>query len=320
MKDVDDIPIKVDVKVDTKDAAVVFEKLLDVLKAPFQQWTNNKAPIALAKAETKSAIIRAEAARPLSEALGISEEDAASLLMRTEQRELYEKIRHQQNLEKIVNGATEHVSYSNTEKVVDKEWTMEFLDQCKNIGNEHLQHLWSRILAGEISTPGTYSKRTLSFIRTLSKQEAEAFTKFCSLVWSEQSLGSFCLNPTDKPGLDQFDVTYADLVELDSMGLIRFDNNYTGFTLGSKETIEFNYFRESLAFKVPKSKKEIRMPIIMLTKLGKELMGVAGAEKNTEYRDTLIAHLIKLGLKKVRYEYESMDYLDIPAFLRRQAD
>lgn len=321
MNDTDDIPIKIDMKLDSKDAASTIDKLVTTISAPFSRWSKNREPISMAKAESQATIIRARAAKPLSDALGISEKDAASLLMRTEQRELYEKIRHQQNIEDIANGAAPHIRSTQPEKIVEVEWTMEFFEQCKNVGNEHLQKLWSKILAGEISNPGKYSKRTLSFIRTLSQQEALAFTNFCSLVWFEHYLGNFCLNPTDQPGLDEFGVSYNDLIELDSMGLIRFDNDFTGFTLGSKEIINFVYFNETLTFKVPANIKEIRIPIILLTRLGRELMEITGAKINQSYKEALLIKLKKIGLNQITdTAAKDLDYLDIPGFLRRQAD
>ncbi len=40
-----------------------------------------------------------------------------------------------------------------------------------------MQDLWSRILSGEIKKPGSYSLRTLDFIRNISSSEAELFER-----------------------------------------------------------------------------------------------------------------------------------------------
>lgn len=314
MSDVEKSPINVSIKVDSKDAVKVINKLIDTVKSPFERWMKNNCEVAIAEAETKAMLIRAKAAKPLAQALGLDEHDAVSLVLRSSERELYERLRQQKNLEAIATGAYRFLPLTLPEERVDEDWILEFFDQSKNTSNEYLQSIWSRILAGKIAKPGRYSKRVLSFVRTLSQKEAETFTKFCSLILNEENLGYFAFNPTGKEGLDEFGISYVDLIELDAYGLIRFDNNITGFTLNTNECIKFMYFGESFLFRVSSNMKKIRIPLILLTKLGQDLIDIASGEKNSIYLSKVISSLKKQGL-----EYTDDDSY-IPTFLSREAD
>jgi len=124
-----------------------------------------------AKAKAKATIIRAEAD---GEAATISHRVAARLVHR-------EAIR-QENIEKVASIAAGELPPQVSSEPVDTDWTLQFLDHAQDICDEQLQVLWARILAGEVASPGSYSKRTLDFLRTLDKWEAMAFTDFCSLA------------------------------------------------------------------------------------------------------------------------------------------
>jgi hypothetical protein len=56
---------------------------------------------------------------------------------------------------------------------VDPDWLARWHDGAQNVSGEELQRIWARVLAGEIQNPGTYSLRTVEFLRTLSKHDAE---------------------------------------------------------------------------------------------------------------------------------------------------
>ena len=62
---------------------------------------------------------------------------------------------------------------------MDNDWTVNFFDKCRIVSDDDMQTLWSRILAGEANSPGSYSKRTVNFVSEISKEEADLFTSLC---------------------------------------------------------------------------------------------------------------------------------------------
>jgi Protein of unknown function (DUF2806) len=49
-----------------------------------------------------------------------------------------------------------------------------------------MQMIWGRILAGEVAEPGSTSGRTLEFLKTMSKQEAEVFVTLLSVSFADE--------------------------------------------------------------------------------------------------------------------------------------
>ena len=55
---------------------------------------------------------------------------------------------------------------------VDNDWLLRWRESAGRVSSEKLQDLWGRVLAGEVKSPGSFSLRTLAFLRTLSQEEA----------------------------------------------------------------------------------------------------------------------------------------------------
>ena len=60
---------------------------------------------------------------------------------------------------------------------IEEDWLFAWRDYAGRVAAEDLQRLWGSVLAGEVKSPGRYSMRTLEFLKTLSKEEAEAISK-----------------------------------------------------------------------------------------------------------------------------------------------
>lgn len=67
-------------------------------------------------------------------------------------------------------------------QTIDDDWLFNWREHVGKVSNEDLQRLWGSVLAGEFVNPGQYSLRTLDFLRTLSKSEAELISKLGPLA------------------------------------------------------------------------------------------------------------------------------------------
>lgn len=70
------------------------------------------------------------------------------------------------------------------EAEIDDDWLNLYAKIAEDKSSEELQGLFGKILAGEIQRPGTFSLRTLQFLSTLAKTDAQAISNFCSCVIS----------------------------------------------------------------------------------------------------------------------------------------
>ena len=94
---------------------------------------------------------------------------------------------------------------------IGNEWSTMFFDYAKDVDDEKIQIIWSKILAGEIAKSGSFYKRTLSVLKNIEPFEAEWFVEACSLV--------FCGYLIDEKLSSDF-ITYNKILSLMDCGLL----------------------------------------------------------------------------------------------------
>ncbi len=216
--------------------------------------------------------------------------EARQLFERSMGRYLSQEVRRQKNIEAIANGAIASLPEHANDKPVDTDWIAYFLDQCKEVGDEEMQSIWSRILAGEVSQPGTYSLRTLNFVRTLCKEEAQLFTAYCAYCFPDLPAGApyrFTVAKADdyldKHGMEAFKIRH--LVDI---GLVR-DGMHT---LSAEETVftfpSYYFGKQYVVTKEDKGIPHYVYDVQNLTALGCEIYPIAGAKPDFEYLRNLL--------------------------------
>lgn len=102
-----------------------------------------------------------------------------SLTDRTHLRTSHQAMLRQVNIESVTSNAAEELinNQNVSEKSVDEDWINRFFNIAENIGADQMQQLWGKILAGEITNPGSYSLRTLDALKNITQEEAETFVK-----------------------------------------------------------------------------------------------------------------------------------------------
>lgn len=95
-----------------------------------------------------------------------------------------QELRRQKNIESITDKAINFLPSRVSSTPVEEDWIYDFYERSKDISNEQMQELWARILAGEVAKPGSFSKRTLETVKTLSANEAKLFMNCGRFVWN----------------------------------------------------------------------------------------------------------------------------------------
>ena len=157
-----------------------------------------------AKAQADASLIRTEA--------DIKKQE---ILKRAFNRFAFQEISRQENIENIIEIAATCLPETVSEDPVDKDWISKFFDECKDVSNIELQELWARLLAGEVSTPGSCSRKTLTILKDLSNFDGELFKKICSLIWS---LDRSYFIPYKK--LINYYYSFCHLLHLENLGII----------------------------------------------------------------------------------------------------
>src|SRR5215475_3413224 len=193
----------------SKPATVLIEKISDAiggLAAPWQivRMSNAKAEADRIQAESQIRI--------------------TDLQHRAFYRFLEEEAKKQANMEEIIRRALPLLNDDSEPAHVETDWITDFFDKCRLISDEEMQFLWSRILAGEANAPGSFSKRTISFLSFLDKSDAQIFTQLCTFGWEiGRQVVPLVYDPENEL-YEKYGITASSLKHLDDIGLIQFAN------------------------------------------------------------------------------------------------
>ena len=159
-----------------------------------------------------------------------------------------------------------------------------------------MQSLWSSLLAGEATKPGTYSKRTVDFVASMDKKDADLFTKFCQFTWVIGDTNPLVFD-TDNEIYTKEGINFTALKHLDTIGLISFESTAGYQRMGFPKKAVFFYYGQPTLVEFPKEKdNQIQVGKVLFTQAGKELVNICGANRNQEFYEYAIQELSKQGL------------------------
>ena len=125
----------------------------------------------IAKAEAEASIIKAQA-----------EIEITDLHRRAMHRFIEEEATRQQNIEDITSKALPQLTNEANPDSMEDDWITNFFDKCRIISDKEMQNLWSRVLAGEANSPGSYSKKLSIFSPILINQMPNYFPIYVVLA------------------------------------------------------------------------------------------------------------------------------------------
>ncbi|WP_286264901.1 TIGR03899 family protein [Thalassotalea atypica] len=118
-------------------------------------------------------------------------------------RDRYTHLRKQSNMEAIIEKSIKYCSEHVASSKADPDWFSNFIELAENISNNVMQDLWAKILAGEISNPGSFSLKTLRTFKNLAIHDAKLLAKACAVAVKDKSKRNIRLlsGSYQKPGL-----------------------------------------------------------------------------------------------------------------------
>ena len=259
-----------------KPATVLIEKVSNAVGVLYEPRRIRKK----AEAEAEAEKIKALSGIELSE-----------IQQRGIERLVHQEARKQENIENITAKAATNLPPDAKTDDLDEDWVAHFFDRCDKVSNEQMQSLWSSHLAGEATNPGTYSKRTVDFIATMDKSDADLFTKFCQFVWVIGEVTPLIFDPQADIYTSQ-GINFTSLKHLDSIGLISFESvsGYRKLRL-PKQAMIFYYGMPTLAEFAKEENNEIQVGKVLLTQAGKELVNICGSQRSQEFYEYAIKEL-----------------------------
>lgn len=80
-----------------------------------------------------------------------------------------------------------------SDKDIEPSWAAKYFDCIKNISNQEMQTLWSKILLQELKQPNTYFIRTLDVFQRADKFEIDWFFEITKFVFDKACVPEFIL-------------------------------------------------------------------------------------------------------------------------------
>lgn len=218
----------------------------------------------------------------------VGEIDLEEIQQRGLERFVHNQTRKQENVEAIALGAIRDLPDDANVEDLDIDWLANFFEKCENFSDNDMQSMWSKLLSGEATQPGIFSKRTVNFVASMDKSDAELFTSFCSFVVSGSHLFPLVWDEEDQI-YQHKDITFVNLKHLESIGLIQLDL-LSGFDfVGMFDRLTFHYFNIHILVTFEELKENKLMTgKSMLTHTGSELIRICGAGENPDFVEYLI--------------------------------
>ena len=176
---------------------------------------------------------------------------------------------------------------------IEDDWLLRWRDSAALSSSEKLQDLWGRILAGEIKSPGTYSLRTVDFIKNLTQKEANdiqklfSFVLFGRIIKEKGMLDDFGNEHIDK------ELSFSFLSNMQALGVIAGAESMglsTEFKSNSKDffSIHYVYNEKVMHVKHDNPTKLLEFNVLILTPLGHELHSLCPAIIDSNYINYVI--------------------------------
>ena len=217
---------------------------------------------------------------------------------RADSRASYQERKRQANIESITASAASELADESAvpDEAPDDDWISRFFGAAQDVSTAEMQQLWGRILSGEIKRPGTFSLKTLDFVRNMTRSDAELLERLSrfSLTYG----GDAVVATPDKSWLKEHKQVYeGHHFALGELGLM-YPTSLVYNLFGDNQSQELFVFGETLLI-VDRGdlKGGTQLPVWRFTAVGKELRKLASPIADRDYVTHVARSFIKNGCK-----------------------
>lgn len=180
------------------------------------------------------------------------------------------------------------------DRKVEEDWLHAWREYSGKISTEDLQQLWGSVLAGEIKSPGSYSIRTLEFLKTLSKSEADLISNI-----ARYSISGI-ISRAHKKYLEEQGLNFASLLRLQELGILS-GVEAVGLGITYPTAVEEKFIKplisngKALIVENDDPSKILKLEAYLLTNLGKQILGLGSFEPDLDYLRLVGKKIVDLG-------------------------
>ncbi len=155
------------------------------------------------------------------------------LVQRTMLRLVSVEARRQENIEAVLQATLAGLppDAEVNDQPLDPDWIAQFFASIQDVSQDQMRQLFAHVLAREVGTPGSFSRRTLDVLKNLDASEAHNFSHACSIAVHTENFGfiGIPLGQNGRPAL-----VGLNFAQLQAAGLLHVESerNYL-FSAGS---------------------------------------------------------------------------------------
>lgn len=224
---------------------------------------------------------------------------------RTMQRLLHQEERKQANIESITAQAIQALPNEASTEALSEDWVAHFFKQCDTVSDKDMQSLWARLLAGEATSPGRFSKRTVDCVASFDVKDAVLFSTIAQFVWNfldEAPLFSgatpLIYDWNEKVYKDQ-GINFSSLSHLAAIGLITYSGAGGGYIRTWEDGDGLTTYQNTplmLEFDAARP-NSIEVGSCLLTSVGVELFPICGAKHNPAFYEFILNRWVSQGIR-----------------------
>lgn len=216
----------------------------------------------------------------------------SNLANTTHSKKIAREIQEEININKIIITAEQQLTNDSQEpptQNIDGDWLFRWQESARKISSDDLQKLWAKALSGETKKPGTYSLRTIDFLKNISQAEAQKIELIAPFAIDD------CIIKDQV--LEQYGIDFNLLLELEELGIL------TGvdggglkrqfYSINKEDYTNYIFYKnKSLIIKDPSPEKKLTLSCYKVTQIGTEIIQLGEFAHIQEYI-TSVANQIK---------------------------
>ena len=177
---------------------------------------------------------------------------------------------------------------------VDQDWLNHFAGYAEKASSGEVQNLWAKVLAGEIRRSGSFSLSSLRLLSELDKRMAKTFERVVRHRYNNEFIV--------KPKVEEMRGSRLDdLAFMEEVGLLQPIDAIGGVSREINPKSGFAGMRERELVLVLKTQTIVELPIIPLTRTGREIAGILPPANPLEVLEHVgTAVLDKVASAKIR--------------------
>lgn len=225
--------------------------------------------------------------------------DTARLLSRADQEVAIHRVRRELTIRHLAILSEEEgrrLPYQElATTAVDPDWVMRWRDGAQDAVSISLKRYWSRLLAGEVIRPGSYSVRTMEFMRTVSRVDIEMLelcARFCFDGFIYRQPGNYFSATLHLPLFEK----------LEELGLLRgVYGRPESWLLRSTTADRFAAIlpcgNSAIFVEGGAPQDDFRLPVYRLTRFGQEVFSLCREAADSAYLLAVAGELKKQGFE-----------------------